>query len=474
MIMPYLENYPWLRWLLFTTAAAAPFVLYWIQAATGHPAWLALALVPAAMGLGLLSLGEGSVIFGLTVLIFFYTGLRQEHISGRLGLWFQIFVLTLCWGAVWLFRYRAGQEQRAQRDYLSSLEERMILAREQYKNDLVLNVSNQRKNQKYFLLNRVTRVFGSQLDMTKLADVVMHELQEILGPERGCYMFAYLLGNQDQPLIRSTPEGLEADRILNDQFATWARQHTTTLLVTDTQKDFRFRAESKQPPFRSVMIVPLLFGGRVTGVVRAESAYPGMFTPDDLRLLTIVGDLAGAAAENARLYQCTHELAITDGLTGLYLRRFFNQRLEEELNRFSAYRIPFSLLLLDLDHFKRINDRLGHPVGDHVLSQLAEILRTEARVMDILCRFGGEEFALLLPDTPAPSGLIMAERIRRQVGRRAFQQPQGDLQITVSIGVAGCPEHGQGAAALIKSADEALYAAKRQGRNRVCLAGVTA
>jgi diguanylate cyclase (GGDEF)-like protein len=194
-----------------------------------------------------------------------------------------------------------------------------------------------------------------------------------------------------------------------------------------------------------------------------------MFTGDDARLLTILADLTAASAENARLYQWTQELSITDGLTRLYLRRFFNQRLEEEIRRFQEFHTPFSLIILDLDHFKRINDRLGHVGGDQVLMQISELLRQEARVTDILCRYGGEEFALLLPYTPSVSAMIMAERIRLHVAQRSFPVLQEHLTMTVSIGVAGCPEHAQSAESVIAAADQALYLAKREGRNRAIL-----
>jgi diguanylate cyclase (GGDEF)-like protein len=195
-----------------------------------------------------------------------------------------------------------------------------------------------------------------------------------------------------------------------------------------------------------------------------------MFTPDDLRLFTVISDLAAAAAENARLYQHAQELAITDGLTGLYLRRFFNQRFDEELMRFQEHGTPFTLLILDLDHFKRINDRLGHVAGDQILIQVADILKKEARIADITCRFGGEEFALILPNTPAEGGLIMAERIRVKIAERGFLAGSEAIQLTVSIGLGECPRHGRNQLDLVKSADEALYTAKRTGRNNAMMA----
>ena len=173
------------------------------------------------------------------------------------------------------------------------------------------------------------------------------------------------------------------------------------------------------------------------------------------------------------MYQYAQELAITDGLTGLYLRRFFNQRFEEEISRFREHGTSFSLLILDLDHFKRINDRMGHLAGDQILAQVGETLRKEARVADLLCRFGGEEFAVILPNTNIEGALVMAERIRSRVEQREFIANTESLHLTISGGISECPRHSTDMNKLIKLTDAALYMAKRNGRNRVVVAGDT-
>jgi diguanylate cyclase (GGDEF)-like protein len=468
---PWLNNYPWVRRGLLTLLLAVPVVMAAELQGTEYAAWLILAL-PALWGaLSLVSVVTGGVLLVSAQLLFLYAHLRGPA-DPHLNVWLECFALLLGWGVIGIFRHRLSREERTHREYLFSLEERLVLAREQYKSDLVITVTNQKKVQKYFLLNRVSRVFGTQLELPKLMDVVIKELRDVIGAERGRYLAAYVPADGKNALLLALPGEATEESVLEDQFGIWAVQHRTVLLVTDVQKDFRFRLDAPQSPMRSLMIAPFLAeNGRVAGLLRAESIYPGMFTGDDARLLTILADLAGAAAENARLYQWTQELSITDGLTRLYLRRFFNQRLEEEIARFQEFKAPFTLLILDLDHFKRINDKMGHLGGDQVLMQLAEVLRGEARVTDILCRYGGEEFALLLPYTPSQSGLIMAERIRQHVAQKPFAVLQDNLAITVSIGVAGCPEHGQTAEGMIAAADQALYLAKREGRNRVVLFG---
>lgn len=162
------------------------------------------------------------------------------------------------------------------------------------------------------------------------------------------------------------------------------------------------------------------------------------------------------------------ELSSRDGLTGLYNRREFENRLREETQRARRYGKPLSVLLLDIDHFKNVNDRYGHQAGDETLIAVADLIRLSARPMDAVCRYGGEELAVILPETDAGGAGIVAERIRASVAESLTTTPQGDeIQVTVSIGFAAFPQDGDTGPGLVKAADEALYAAKQEGRNLV-------
>ena len=171
------------------------------------------------------------------------------------------------------------------------------------------------------------------------------------------------------------------------------------------------------------------------------------------------------------------EQSITDSLTGLRNRRFFDERLHEEFGRAQRYSDPVSLIMLDLDHFKRVNDRYGHQTGDLVLRESAELIRASLRDPDIPARYGGEEFAVILPKTHVQGALAVAERVWRAIGSRVFRHglaegaaPAAEVRITVSIGVAFFPSKDiTTAPLLVKYADEALYQAKRSGRNSICL-----
>jgi diguanylate cyclase (GGDEF)-like protein len=160
------------------------------------------------------------------------------------------------------------------------------------------------------------------------------------------------------------------------------------------------------------------------------------------------------------------DLALRDDLTGLFGRATFDNRLVDEVRRHHRYQSPVALLMADIDDFKSLNDRRGHPMGDEALRQIGRLIQDQMRDVDLPCRYGGEEFALLLPQTPVEPALQLAERLKEAVA----SEPVGGERITVSVGVAACPTHARDAAGLLRAADEALYAAKGAGKNRVTVA----
>lgn len=178
----------------------------------------------------------------------------------------------------------------------------------------------------------------------------------------------------------------------------------------------------------------------------------------------------GMAAELDHTHQALRETSIRDSLTGLYNRREFDRRLREELKRCNRYHHPLSLLLLDLDHFKAINDGYGHPVGDKVLREVADIVKHEVRDSDeVVARYGGEEFAVIMPETDKLGAGVLAQRIRAAITAYTFSADETQpLSVTASIGLAGFPNDAYAGETLIAAADRALYHAKRTGRNRVC------
>ncbi len=229
------------------------------------------------------------------------------------------------------------------------------------------------------------------------------------------------------------------------------------------------RAETGLEVWKSLVVVPLRSAGKMVGALGTGDVTQRRFTPGEVALLQAIGNQLGAAIENAQLYAEIQRLSQTDPLTGLYNRRGLNERMQVEILRAKRYRHPLSVVMIDIDHFKNYNDAHGHLEGDVILKQVAELLRIHVRETDVVARFGGEEFLILLTETAKAEALEVAEKIRAAVSVRPFPhawtQPEGKL--TISLGVATSSADLSEAQELIEKADHALYGAKNAGRNRV-------
>jgi diguanylate cyclase (GGDEF)-like protein len=215
------------------------------------------------------------------------------------------------------------------------------------------------------------------------------------------------------------------------------------------------------------VVAPLDLGDAGAGcIVLGPRITDAMYDHHDLALLRALADSSAVALRNADLVDRLRSQASVDPLTGCLNRREFDEHLGSEFARARRYERPLSLILLDIDHFKRINDELGHEVGDHALRRIGEALRKAGRATDVVCRYGGEEFAVICPETPREEGVLFAERLRILLQE---QEPDEILprNLTASLGVAAYPDDADAIGTLLRASDRALYQAKAMGRNRV-------
>ncbi|MBI3039888.1 GGDEF domain-containing protein [bacterium] len=191
------------------------------------------------------------------------------------------------------------------------------------------------------------------------------------------------------------------------------------------------------------------------------------FVESDLSLLDLIASQAAVIIENNKLY----ELSITDGLTRLFVHRYFQARLSEELLRARRYGLKLSLIMIDIDDFKHFNDVYGHQIGDQVLQRVANVIKETIRSsIDIPCRYGGEEMSVILPETRGEEAFLSAERLRELISGASISHPLGNLKVTCSLGIASYPGDAHDRESLIEMADKALYASKHAGKNRSTLA----
>lgn len=329
------------------------------------------------------------------------------------------------------------------------------------------------RSRRYLLLRRAANTLGSVLALEDLLAAIGEELGNLIqGADR---VLVYLMEPENLTLelksVWQRGERVTIKAKTGDPFDGWVMRQAQPLLVEEPSSDFRFpRDVARQVgrPLGALMSVPLMTSQRVTGVLRVESDTTRGLSSDDLRLCHIVADLATLGIENSRLYQRTAQLAATDDLTRLALRKVFEERLDRALQESSPGNRPVSVLMIDIDHFKAYNDSFGHTAGDKLLKRLGEMVSAAARARDLAARYGGEEFVLLLAGCSGQEAAQRAEALRSRVEAVELTMRRVQTKTTVSIGVATSPQDGTTPELLMRRADERLYRAKASGRNQVC------
>jgi len=319
-------------------------------------------------------------------------------------------------------------------------------------------------------MSRLGETLSSTHDLPKLLAVV---LEAAVQARRAKAASLLLLTADRTALVREATHGLEqrepAERIPVGQGVAGTVAATGRAMVLASPA-----GNGAEPSATSQVSVPLLAHGRVLGVLSLYDRDDGEpFTLADAEALTAFAVQAAVAIENVQLHAEAERLSVTDPLTGAWNYRYFERRFEQEIERSRRFGRVLAMLMLDLDHFKSVNDRFGHQRGDEVLVEFARRVTGSVRDIDTFARYGGEEFVLILPETNLEGGLAVAEKLRRGTHRAPFcgEAEDGGIRLTVSIGVSCFPEHATQREELLRAADEALYEAKLQGRDRVVTAG---
>jgi len=252
-----------------------------------------------------------------------------------------------------------------------------------------------------------------------------------------------------------------------DSLSDWVAQRKVPLLVKNSAEENRLSSEMFAEGQRSLVVVPMNLFGSIAGFIRLFSPEPNRFAAPDLRTLEIIATIASVSIENLYMFEKVRELAIKDGLTGLFTHRAFQTRIDEEILRSARTKIPFSLIMSDIDHFKSYNDVYGHQAGDAVLKAVAGALSNNVRDVDFTARYGGEEFAVVLTGVGKEQAAGVAEHLRRAVEGLSCSFNGTATRVTASFGVAEFPAEAAISSQLVRAADERLYRAKKAGRNRV-------
>ncbi len=326
--------------------------------------------------------------------------------------------------------------------------------------------------------NEIGKALTSTLDVKEILRIVMEKIRQLIGPKNWSLL---LVDEERNDLFFEIVVGKEANRIkgmrlkMGEGIAGWVAKEGIPLYVPDVRKDKRFTNRiDKLTNFttRSIICVPLKSKGKVLGAIELINEMEERpFTDEDMLLLTTLADYAAIAIENAKYLKKVEELTITDDLTGLYNSRFLHRFLDYEVERTKRYEMELSLIFFDIDYFKSINDTYGHLCGSHLLAEVGRLLQKTVRKVDVPCRYGGDEFIVVMPQTGKKAALSAAKKLREKINNNEFLKEEGlKIKITASFGVASLPEDTNDKLGLLHLADQAMYKIKNTEKDGIAVA----
>jgi len=336
-----------------------------------------------------------------------------------------------------------------------------------------------RQVERLSLFHEVGKALASTLDLQKILQTIMEKISDLLQPDNWSLL---MLDEATQELYFEIAIGSGADKLkdvrlkLGEGIAGWVAQQGEPVLIEDVRNDPRFTPkidELTQTDTQSVVCVPVKGREKILGVIELVNFVgKGSFRKDDIPILKNLADYAAIALENARYVQRIHELTITDDCTSLYNARHLNFVLDAEIYRSTRYGYEFSVIFIDLDYFKQVNDTYGHLVGSRLLGMIGDVIKSHLRMIDYAFRYGGDEFVVLLPQTSKWNTLAVVKRIKDLMNSKVYFAEEGlNVRITASFGIASFPIDGRTRKEILRRADEAMYLVKNTTRNNIALAG---
>lgn len=341
-----------------------------------------------------------------------------------------------------------------------------------------LSTANDQQFYELKIFHDVAKALTSSLDLDTILQTIMEKMAAYFDPATWSLL---MLDDSSDELYYAAAVGkgcgnLNALQMASgESLARWVINHGTPLVIPNVVQDERVRNARDDDFFVegcSAVCMPVRTGGKVLGIIEMVNIDMEVYTRNEMLLRTLA-DYAAIAIENARAVQRIQELSITDDCTGLYNARHLFTALSEEVHRSKRFGYEFSLLFLDLDHFKRVNDEHGHLVGSKLLAQVGHALRENLRLVDAAFRYGGDEFAIILPQTSKEAALLAARRLMSVFHSRQWLAAEGlPLSLRASIGIASFPGDAVSPQTIVQRADEMMYRVKQSGRDNIAVAGM--
>jgi diguanylate cyclase (GGDEF)-like protein len=334
-----------------------------------------------------------------------------------------------------------------------------------------------RLSQELTIFHDVAKALTSSLDLDSILQTIMEKMAEYFRPEtwsllmvdeeKGELYFAIAVGAAAEVLAKARVK-------VGEGIAGWVAMHGETLIVPDVQNDPRFSPrfdELTRWQTRSIICVPLRSKHRVLGVIQLVNVDVKGLSEQELFFLQALCDYAAISIENAKAVEKIQELTITDDCTGLFNARHLYKTLETEVYRSARFGYEFSVIFIDLDHFKQVNDTHGHLIGSRLLAEIGYLIKAQLRLIDFAFRYGGDEFVVLLPQTSKDQAVVVAKRLQDSLRSGRFCVEQGlNLNVRASMGLATFPHDAQTPHDIIRQADEMMYVVKNTTRDNIGVA----